>query len=101
MRSNESLQIKLNNRQLKEVDHFRYLRSVLKRDGYCIREIKMRIVIAKVTFNRKMSLLTSKLNIELKKNLVTCYVWRIVLYGSETWALRKLERKYLESFEMY
>ena len=46
-----------------------------------------------------MSLLTSKLNIELKKNLVRCYVWSIALYGSETWKLRKLEQKYLESFE--
>ena len=27
-----------------------------------------------------------------------CYVWSIALYGSETWTLRKLERKYLESW---
>ena len=81
-RSNESLQIKVNNIELKEVDHF--LRSVLTRDGYCTREIKMRIVIAKEAFNRKMSLLTSKLNIELKKKLVRYYVWSIALYGLET-----------------
>ena len=49
---------------------------------------------------RKISLLTSKLNIVLKKKLVRCYVWSIVLYGSETWTLRKFEQKYLESFEM-
>ena len=61
----------------------------------------MRIAIAKEAFNRKMSLLTSKLNIELKKKLVRCYVWSIALYGSETWTQRKLERKYLESFEMW
>ena len=30
-----------------------------------------------------MSLLTSKLNIELKNKLVKCYVWSIALYGSE------------------
>ena len=47
-----------------------------------------------------MSLLASKLNIELKKKLVRCYVWSIALYGSETWTLRKLERKYLESSNM-
>ena len=46
-RSNESLQIKVNNRELKEVDHFKYLGSVRTRDGYCTREIKMRITIAK------------------------------------------------------
>ena len=63
-RSNESLHIKVNNRV---VDHFKHLGSVLTRDGYCTREIKMRIAIAKEAFNRKMSLLTCKLNIELKK----------------------------------
>ena len=52
-RSNESLQIKVNNRELKEVDHFKYLGSVLTRDGYCTREIKMRIAIAKEAFNKK------------------------------------------------
>ena len=46
-RSNESLQIKLINGELKEVDHFKYPESVLTRDGYCTREIKMRIAIAK------------------------------------------------------
>ena len=48
----------------------------------------------------KISLLTSKLNIELREKLVRCYVWSIALYGSETLTLKKLERKYLESFEM-
>ena len=43
----------------------------------------------------------SKLNIVLGKKLVRCYVWSIALYDSETWTLRKLEWKYLESFEMW
>ena len=96
-RSNKSFQIKVTNRELKEVDHFKYLGSVLTRDGYCTREIKMRISIGKEAFNRKISLLTSKLKIDLRKKLVRCYM---ALYGSETWTLRKLERKFLESFEM-
>jgi hypothetical protein len=36
----------------------------------------MRIAIAKEAFNRKISLLTNKLNIELRKKLVRYYVWR-------------------------
>jgi len=40
-RSNESLQIEVNDRERDEVDHFKYLGSVLTRDGYCTREIKM------------------------------------------------------------
>ena len=52
-RSNEPLQIKVNNRELKEVDHFKYLESVLTRDGYCAREIKMIITITKKNLTEK------------------------------------------------
>jgi hypothetical protein len=38
--------------------------------------------------------------LELRKKLVKCYNWSIALYGAETWTLRKLDQKYLESFEM-
>ena len=55
-RSNESLQIKVNNRELKEGDHFKYIGTVLTRDGYCTREIKMRIAIANEAFNSIISL---------------------------------------------
>ena len=64
------------------------------RDGCWTREIKMRIDIAKEVFNRKISLLASKLNNEFKKKLDVCYVWSIALFGSEIWTLRKLKQKY-------
>ena len=30
-----------------------------------------------------------------------CYVWSIALYGAETWTLRAVDQKHLESFEMW
>ena len=42
-RRNESLRIKVGNRELKEVDPFKHLGTVLTRDGYCTREMKMKI----------------------------------------------------------
>jgi hypothetical protein len=33
--------------------------------------------------------------------LVKCYIWSIALYGAETWTLRKVDQKYLESSEMW
>jgi hypothetical protein len=41
------------------------------------------------------------LDLELRKKLVKCYVWSIALYGAETWTLRSVEQKNLESFEMW
>jgi hypothetical protein len=39
--------------------------------------------------------------LELRKKLVKCYIWSIALYGAETWTLRAVDQKYLESFEMW
>ena len=95
------MHIEVGNRELKEVYHFKYLGDILTRNDYFTREIKIRIAITKKAFSRKISLLTRKLNIELRKKLVRYFVWSIALYDSETWTLKKLEWKYLESFEMW
>jgi len=60
---------------------------MLTRESYCTREIKVRVAIAKEAFNRKMSLMTSKLSIKLKKTLIRCYVLIISLHGTETLTL--------------
>jgi hypothetical protein len=57
--------------------------------------------MAKAAFNKKMSLFTSTLDLELRKKLVKCYIWSIALYGAETWTLRGVDQKLLESFEMW
>ena len=56
--------------------------------------------MAKAAFNKKMDIFTSKLDLKLRKKLVKCYIWSIVLYGAETWMLRAVDQKHLESFEM-
>jgi hypothetical protein len=70
-------------------------------EARCTGKIKARIAMAKAAFNRKKTLFTSKLDLELRKKLVICYIWSIALYGAEIWTLRKLDQKYLESFEMW
>jgi hypothetical protein len=41
------------------------------------------------------------LDLELRKKLVKCYIWSRALYGAETWTLRAVDQKHLESFEMW
>jgi len=57
--------------------------------------------MAKAAFNKKRALFTSTLDLELRKKLVKCYIWSIVLYGAETWTLQAVDQKHLESFEMW
>jgi hypothetical protein len=51
--------------------------------------------------NKKRALFTSKINLELRKKLVKCYIWSMALYGSATWTLRAVGHKHVESFEMW
>jgi hypothetical protein len=37
----------------------------------------------------------------MKKKLVKCYNWSMALYVAETWTLRAVDQKHLESFEMW
>jgi hypothetical protein len=56
--------------------------------------------MAKAAFNKKSALFSSILDFKLRKKLVKCYIWSIVLCGAETWTIRAVDKKYLESFEM-
>jgi len=95
------VKIIIDQKQLENVESFKYLGSILTNDGRCTCEIKCRIAMAKDAFNKKRTLFTSTLDLELRKKLVKCYIWSIALYGAETWALRAVDQKHLESFEMW
>jgi hypothetical protein len=73
---------------------------MITNDAKCTREIKFRIDMAKLVFNRKKILFTSKLNLNLKNKLVKSYIWSTAFYGDEEWTLWKVVQKYLESLEM-
>jgi hypothetical protein len=76
---------------LENVKCFKYLGSLLTDDGRCTCEIKSRISIAKTAFNKKKNLFTSKLDLNLRKKLVKCYIWSMALSGAETWTIRAVD----------
>ena len=95
------VKIIIDQKQLENVESFKFWGSILTNDGRCACEIKCRIVMAKAAFNMKRAFFMSTLDLELRKKLVKCYIWSIALYGAETWTLRAVEQKRLESFEMW
>jgi hypothetical protein len=57
--------------------------------------------MAKAELNKKRALFTSKMDLELRKKLVNWYIWGTTLCGAETWTIRAVDQKHLESFEMW
>jgi hypothetical protein len=78
---------------------FELFGSTITSDARRTREIKSRTAMTKAALIRR--LFTSKLNLNSRKKLAKCYIWSVALCGAETWTLRKVEQKYLESSEMW
>ena len=91
----------IDQKQLENVECFKYLGSMLTNEGRCTCEIKSRIAMAKAAFSKKKTLFTNKLDLNLRKKLIKCYIWIMAFYVAETWTLRTADQKYLESFEMW
>jgi hypothetical protein len=83
------------------VEYFNYLGSMTTNDARCTSKIKYNILKAKAALSEKKSLFTSKLDLNIRKKLVKCYILSIALYIVKTLTLRKIDQKYLKSFDMW
>jgi len=73
----------------------KHLHNVVYLNYFGTCKIKSRTAMAKAAFNKWKILFTSKLESNLRKTLVECYTWSIVLHGDETWTLQRVGQKHL------
>jgi hypothetical protein len=92
------IQMMIDQKQPENTKYFNYLGSMITNDAGCTRDIKFSIATAIAAFNREKTLFTTKLDFNLRKKLVKCYIWSIALYGAETWTLWKVDQKHLQMF---
>jgi hypothetical protein len=95
------VKIMIEQKQLENVESFKYLGSISTNDGRCICEIKCGIVMDKAAFKKKRALFTSALDLELRKKLLHCCIWSIALHGAGIWTFRAVDQKHLRSFETW
>ena len=94
--------IRIEGTQLKVVDQFKYLGSIISSDGSLDKEIAARIGKASQSLGRLRSRVLNHKNIKLatKIKVYRAVVLTSLLYGCETWTLYRKHLKQLESFHM-
>jgi hypothetical protein len=80
----DTVQIMIDQKEPENVEYFSYLVSIITNEAICTREIKSRIDMAKAVFNKMKALFIRKLDVNLRKRLIRCYILSIALYGAET-----------------
>src|SRR6478609_3903410 len=93
--------ITVEGQSVEQVSKFRYLGWLISEDGRCLYDVKTRIGMPKDAFIKRKELLTRSIRVDLRKRLVKTLVWPLVLYGCETWTMRKEEINRLNAFEMW
>jgi hypothetical protein len=71
--------IQIHQKQPENVVYFSFFGDMITYERYT-REIKSRIAMAKAAFNKKETLFTSKLDLNLRKKQVNCYIWSVFLW---------------------
>jgi hypothetical protein len=61
-RQPSTIKVMTEQKQLENVEYFNYLGHMITNDARCTCEMKSRIAMAKAAFNKKKSLLTTKLD---------------------------------------
>ena len=87
------VQIMIDQRRLENLEYFSYVGSMITNYARCTREIKSKIAMAKTAFSKKNTVFTNKLDLNVRKERVKCYIRSIALYGVKTWTLQKIHQK--------
>ena len=68
-------------------------------DGDCSHEIKRRLLLGRKVMNKLDSILKSRdITLQTKVHLVKAMVFPVVMYGCESWTIKKVERQRIDAF---
>ena len=84
------------------VSDFIFLGSKITADGDCSYEIKRRLLLGRKVMTNLDSILKSRdITLWTKVHLVKAMVFPVVMYGCESWTIKKLEHRRIDAFELW
>ena len=83
------------------VSDFIFLGSKITTDGDCSHEIKRHLLLGRKVMTNLDSIFKSRdITLSTKVHLVKAMVFPVVMYGCESWTVKKAEHRRIDAFEL-
>ena len=87
---------------METVSDFIILGSKITVDGDCSHEIKRRLLLGRKVMTKLGSIFKSRdITLPTKVRLVKAMVFAVVMYGCESWTVKKAEHRRIDAFELW
>ena len=88
--------------KMETVTYFIFLGSKITADGDCSHEIKRPLLLRRKAMTNLDSILKSRdLTLPTKVRLVKAMIFPVVMYGCESWIVKKAECRRIDAFELW
>ena len=92
----------INGETMETVADFIFLGSKITADGDCSHEIKRCLLLGRKVMTNLDSVLKSRdITLSNKVRLVKSMVFPVVMYGCESWTVKKAARRRIDAFELW
>ena len=93
---------KIDGETVETVADFIFLGSKITADGVCSHEIKRCLLLGRKVMTNLDSIFKSKdITLPTKVHLVKAMVFPVVMYGCESWTIKKAESRRIDAFELW
>ena len=86
---------------METVSDFIFLGSKITADGDCSHEIKRRLLLGKIMSNLDSIFKSRDITLPTKVRLDKPMVFTVVMYGCESWTVKKAECRRIDAFELW
>ena len=101
MASDPIISWEIDGETVETVSDFIFLGSKITADGDCSHEIKWHLLLGRKVMTNLDSMLKSRdITLPKKVRLVKAMVFPVVMYGCESWTVKKAERQRIDAFEL-
>ena len=102
MASGPITSLEIDGETVETVSDFIFLGSKITADGDCSHEIKRRLLLGRKVMTNLDSILKSRdITLPTKVGLVKAMVFPVVMYGCESWTVKKAECQRTDAFELW